>query len=485
MSSSRAAITTALCAVSAVAAVAAVTFAGFRIVPVNATTMGFVYLVTVLLIARSWGLVESVAASLVAATCLNFYFLPPILHFTIADPQNWVALFSFLMTAILVSKLSTTARLQTQTALDRQGEMEKLYALSRGILLIEPTGSVANQAAIQIARAFGFTGVSLYERSSGEIHRAGAEDLDSWDDQLREVALQSTFLQDPASNTVVTAIRLGADPIGSLALRGRPLPDSALQSLVNLVAIALERARTVEAANRADVARQSEQLKSTLLDAIAHEFKTPLTSIKAAATALLSSFAGSSAQKEYVTIVDEEADRLGRLVTEVIQMARIEAGRVYLNRRRESVVDLVSHALAALPPGSERPLHVDVARHLPPVEVDAELIELAVRLLIDNAVKYSPAGTPIAVSAHADGMRVVLSVRNEGPGIPETEQAKIFTKFYRAPETSRQIPGTGMGLAIARDIVQAHHGQIWVASSPGQGAEFCISVPLSPQEATA
>jgi two-component system sensor histidine kinase KdpD len=466
------------------AATAAVTYITFRAIPVNATTVGFVYLVSILLIARNLGLIESIAASVLATVCFNYFFLPPILKFTIADPQNWIALVAFLATAILVSKLSAQAREQTQAAIDRQTEMERLYALSRSILLIENDQSVAKQVARQIARAFEFTGVSLYERTTGEIYRAGAQDLPDWDDRLREVALQGSYLQDPASSTVVTAVRLGADPIASLALRGTLLSDSALQSLSNLVAIALERARAIEAANRADVARQNDQLKSTLLDAIAHEFKTPLTSIKAAATALLEgSFPGNSSQKELVTIVDEEADRLGRLVTEAIQMARIEAGRVSLNRQLEWPGEMVGRALAAVQPTlGDRPVRLEMAGTLPPVEADSELIELALRLLLDNAVKYSPAGSPISVAARLTGPRVVLSVHNEGPGIAEGDQTKIFGKFYRAPATSRNVPGTGMGLAIARDIVQAHQGQIWVESSPGKGAEFCISLPLALQE---
>ncbi len=475
---------TAFRAFAAVVSIVALTWVTFRLIPVNATTAGFLYLVTILFIARHGGLAESISASFAATVCFNFFFLPPILKFTIADPQNWVALFAFLATAILVSKLSATALDQTHAALARQTEMERLYALSRGILLIENDQSVAKQAARQIARTFDFGGVSLYERATGEIHRAGKQDMPEWDDRLKEVALQGTYLQDPATQTVVTAVRLGADPIASLALRGATLSDSALQSLSNLVAIALERSRAIEAANQADVARQSDQLKSTLLDAIAHEFKTPLTSIKAAATALLDiPLTANSSQKELVTIIDEEADRLGRLVTEAIQMARIEAGRVYLNRRLESAADIISHALAGLHSSiGERQIQIDVPASLPPVEADPELIELAIRLLMDNALKYSSPGSPISAGARLNGNRLILSVRNEGTGIPEAEQPRIFTKFYRAPKTSGNVPGTGMGLAIARDIVQAHQGQIWVESSPGEGAEFCISLPLSLQE---
>jgi two-component system sensor histidine kinase KdpD len=243
----------------------------------------------------------------------------------------------------------------------------------------------------------------------------------------------------------------------------------------------MERSRALAAANQAEVAWQSDQLKSTLLDAIAHEFKTPLTSIKAAATALLETpLTANPSHKELVTIVDEEADRLGRLVTEAIQMAHIDAGRVSLNRKLESAGDIVAHAIAAVNSTiGEHALKIDVPASLPRVEADAELIELALRLILDNAIKYSPPASPITIQARLANNRLVLGVHSEGPGISEADQPKIFSKFYRAPLTSGNVPGTGMGLAIARDIVQAHQGQIWVDSSPGQGAEFCLSLPLT------
>ncbi len=472
---------------ASMAAIGLVTFVAFRVVPVNATTVSLLYLFTVLLIARNWGLAESGTASFVATACLNFFFLPPVLHFSIADAQNWVALFAFLATAVVVSQLSTLARLQTQSAIDRQQEMERLYALSRNILLSNTSESVAKQVAAQVAQAFNFAGVSLYERSSGEIYRAGVADLRDWDDRLREVALQGIFLQDPATGTVVTAIRLGSQPIGSIALRGVMLPDSALQSVANLIAIDLERSRSIDAANRADVARQSEKLKSTLLDAVAHEFKTPLTSIRAAASALREDMASATPyQKELATIVDEEAAHLGRLVSEAIQMAQIEAGRVHLRRRLEPLREIVVRVLGSLPiENSGHTVATVLPEDLPPVNVDPELIELALRLVVDNAMKYSPANSPITVKAHHAESRLVIGVRSEGPGIPEAEQSKIFTKFYRPDGPSRQIPGTGMGLSIAREIVQAHQGQIWVESAPGIGAEFCISLPLAAMDVSA
>lgn len=474
----------ALRVLGALGVIAAITWLCFRLFPVNATTAGFAYLVAILVIASAWGLLESTVASLVAVLCFNYFFIPPVGTLTIADPQNWVALFAFLATSIIASQLSARAQQRTREALNRQHEMERLYALSRAILLTEANRAAPKQFAHQIAQIFDFSSVVLYERETGELHRAGPVDLPAVEDRLRQAALQGTLFHDEPSQTTVTSIRLGGQPIAGLALQGYMLSDGALQALSNLVAIGLEKVRGQEAASRAEAARQSESLKSTLLDAIAHEFKTPLTSIKAAASALLAdSLPKAEEQRELVTIMNEEADRLSRLVTEAIQMARLEEGRIQLNRRLERMDDLVRAALQQMRLVAEgRTIQARISNPLPVVEVDAQLMELAIRLLLDNALKYSPPEFPVTVGATTRENALVITVSDEGPGIAERDQARIFEKFYRGPNTRRQVPGTGMGLAIAREIVRAHGGEISVRSSAGKGSEFSISVPLAGQE---
>jgi two-component system sensor histidine kinase KdpD len=465
------------------AIIAAITWFCFRAVSVNATTAGFAYLVAILFIAAKWGLAESVAASIFAVLCFNFFFFPPIGAFTIADPQNWVALFAFLATSITASRFSMQARRRAQEALDSQREMERLYALSRSILLIGPAQPVPKQLATQIAQSFSASAVALYDGGSGTTYRSGPEDFPDPQDQLRQAASQGTLFRDEATGTVVTAIRLGGQPIGSVGVRGAALSDSVLQGLANLLAIGLERARTQEATSKAEAARQSDELKSTLLDALAHEFKTPLTSIKAASTAMLSSsMLKPEQQRELISVVDEEADRLSVLVTEAIQMARIEAGRVHLERASYPLHELVESALDKLKPMvRERSIDVNLASDLPAVLVDRELIEIALRQLIDNALKYSPRDSAVSVAAESSDGRVIISVRDRGPGIPDEEQSRIFEKFYRAEASRHQIPGAGLGLVIAREIIQVHGGEIWVESQPGQGSTFRFSLPtLSP-----
>lgn len=470
----------------ALSLIAAITFAFFRLIPVNATTVGFFYLVAILVIATVGGLIEATVSSITAMLCFNFFFLPPVGTFTIADPQNWVALFAFLTTALTASQLSDRLKRQRREALDRQHEMERLYALSRAILLTDTTQPTAMQIANQIAKAFECPAVALYDRKTSEVYLADRDafpNINAINSKLRESAIQSSVLKE-GDEILITPIRLGGEPIGSLALTHTFLSDAALQSLLNLVAVGLEKARAQEEVNRAQVARQSEELKSTLLDALAHEFKTPLTSIKAVTTDLLSNPEESLSQEQrgLVAIADEGADRLDRLVTEAIQLARIEGGKFQLNRGVHFPSSLLSAALRQTKSLTDgRDLKVQVEDNLPLVFVDAELIVLMLAHLIDNAVKYSRPGSPILIGAKADGKAVTIYVADQGPGITDDEQTRIFDKFYRG-RNGQHLKGTGMGLAIAREIMRAHGEEIWVKSSPDQGSEFSFSLPVAPVE---
>jgi len=440
----------------------------------NATTAGFLYLLVVLFSAARWGLAESTVASVLAVLGFNFFFLPPIGTLTIADVQNWVALLVFLATSVTASQLSATVRTQARQAVERQREIEQLYSLSRAILLLNPSGSVAQQIAAHIARLFEAPAVVLYDKQANLLYRAGPEDLPGIEEMLKDVASRGIEVRDPDRPLIITAIRLGADPIGSLALAVSPMSDSALQGVANLAAIGMERANAYEQANKAEAARQSDELKSTLLDAVAHEFKTPLTSIKAASTTLVSQPDIASAQgRDLLSIIDEEADRLSALVTEAIQVARLESGNLRLNRTISRVADLVAGAAEPLLRRLEGRLRLEIAPGLPPLHVDADLVQLALRQLIDNAVKYSPPGTSIRIRTQADESQVVFTVQDEGAGIPEEERKRIFDRFYRSSKNRYSVPGAGLGLAIASNIVKAHGGEIRV-----EGSSFHLSIPM-------
>lgn len=467
--------------VAVLAITAVITYFCFHLTPVNATTAGFAYLITVLLVATAWGLLEATVASIAAMLCFNFFFLPPTGTLTIADSRNWVALFAFLATAIVASQLSARAKRQAQEAMERREETERLYALSRAILLTEAGNRAPKEYAKEIAQIFDLSSVALYERDSVATYHAGPSELPGVEEKLREAATLGTLFGDDLTGVTVTPIHLGGQPIASLAISGRLLSDSALQAISNLIAIGLEKVRGQEAASQAEAARRSEELKSTLLDAIAHEFKTPLTSIKAAASALLLNTENSTEQQhELATIVNEEADRMAWLVTEAIQMARIEAGEIQLNRASSSLAELLSKALERLRLVTEdRTLDVRIDPNVPMIDADIELLGLAMRQVIDNALKYSPPTSAIHVWLSACENGINISIRDEGPGIPEVDQTHVFEKFYRGSNIRSKLAGTGMGLAVARQILRSHGGDIQLATSSEKGSEFIISVPVT------
>jgi two-component system sensor histidine kinase KdpD len=466
----------------AIAATAGITFLCFRLIPVNATTAGFCYLVEVLIIATVWGLREAVVTSLVAMLCFNYFFFPPVGTLTVADSRNWVALFAFLATSLIAGQLSARAKRRTREAIDRKEEMERLYALSRAILQAESQEPPGKRIAEQIVQTFQLPGVALDDHARGDIYFAGSEHLADLERVLRKGA-DGLIPPGPATPIVVSPVRLGGEEIGALAVWGCTLSETALQSVSNLAAIALDRARAQQVTAQAEAARQSQELKSTLMDALAHEFKTPLTSIKAAATALLSEAVPKlPAHQELLAIIDEDADRLSRLVTEAIQMARIEGGTLQLNRGLHAPAALISAALRDMKHRTEgRRLEMQIPENLPLVFVDAGLVHLALRQVIDNALKFSSPAGPLTIAARAEEGRLVISVADEGPGIPERELGRIFEKFYRSPG-HRRVAGTGMGLTVAREILRAHGGDIVVKNLPGTGSEFCLVLATAPPE---
>jgi two-component system, OmpR family, sensor histidine kinase KdpD len=460
--------------VGSIGAVALITALYSAILHVNPTTVALTYLIAILAVATAWGIFEATAASIVAVLCFNFFFLPPVGTFTIADPQNWVALVAFLATAIIASQLSGRARRREVDAAARQRDLERLYALSRALLLSDRGASTPGEIARHVADTFELETVGVYDQRSDTAAWAGVQEHADLNAGLREVARRGASIVDP-SGVAVIAIQLGGAPIGSVAVSKHGLSDTVLQSMANLVAIGLERARAVEATARAEAARESSELRATVLDALAHEFKTPLTAMKAASSDLLASESEGPRSHELAEIIDEELDRLSALVTDAVHMLRIDAGDFTMHLGHHQVAPIVEAALRRF----ER--HLDghqVIQHVPAglaVDADRDLLSLAFRQLLDNAIKYSPPTSTIEITAGGDGT-IEIGVRNSGAIIPERDQARIFERFYRGVQ-ARHVPGTGMGLAIVQQIARAHGGTLRVTSTPEAGTTFTLSFP--------
>lgn len=460
-------------------AVAAVTFVAYRVIPVNATTVGFAYLLLVLIIASTWGFFEASLASLFATLVFNFFFLPPVGTFTIADPQNWVALFSFLATSLIASRLSTKAKRRALDAFERQQDVERLYTFSRSILLSGRDEPFPNQLIRKLAETFALNAAVLYDRRTGAFYRAGPSDFEGLEDQLRDAALRGTSFSDAGANRTITAVRLGSEPIASLALQGVNMPDAVLQGVGNLVAIGIERARAQDLAHQIEAARQSEQLRTTLIDAMAHEFKTPLTLIKGATTSVL---AGrdrlSESTREQLTIADEEAEHLRELLDNAIEMARLNTAHIDVHLEVSNIEKIVHEVAISMQTEIDgRPLEIVAAEGVPLVPLDRRLVKLALKQVLDNALKYSPPDSAVAIRVRANGQAVFIDVTDHGAGISPEDNARIFERFYRGRSVRNRIPGSGLGLNIAYSIMQAHHGDLTVTSQPGE-TTFRMTLPV-------
>lgn len=468
------------------ALVGAITWAAFSGLHVNALIVGFVYVLAVLVVAAQWGLFEALVTSVAAMLCLNYFFLPPILSLTIADPQNWVALFAFMVTAVTASQLSARAQKQTAEAQARRAEVEQLYQLSLSLMLVDTTRDLGPQIAASIMNRFGFAAVAFCDGITEEIYIAGVDNGRFEPEMLRSVAVgkaswfvarRKLTLAD--REVIVVPVALGGHILGSLGAIGPALSEPAVQAIANLAAVALEHARQQISFGRLEVARQNERLRGILLDALAHDFLTPLTSIKSAISTVRSEYRHDAEESEFLSVVEEEADKLSEMVNEATDMARIEPGKPRIRRREVRVEDLIQSSLRRMKTMMDgRPVEVQIAEDIPSVNADPEMTGLALRQLLGNAVKFSPPETAIAISAGQAGDMVKVQVRDQGPGIAREEIELIFERFYRGKQVAGAIAGTGMGLSIANDIVSAHHGRLSVENDPGGGARFTLTLPV-------
>ena len=466
--------------------IAAITWIAFSLLKITALIVGFAYVLAVLAVAARWGLTESVVTSLVATLCLNYFFFPPILSITIADPQNWVALFAFMVTAITASQLSASVRSGATEAQARRVEVESLYQLSLSLLQADATKELGLRIAESIQKQFDCIAVAFCDRSNGAIYRAGSEDQSLDEEKIRALALGNEAWSLSRNALLPAGIEFLAMPValegrvlGSLGLIGTSFYEPALQAVANLAAVAIERARQQAALDRMEVARQNERLRSILLDALAHEFLTPLTSIKSAITAVRSEYTHEAEEGEFLAVVEEEADKLGEIINETTDMARIELGNLRLRRRQMQVLSLIEPSLVRMKTLLEgHKLYLRIQDDLSAVYADPEMIGLALRQLLGNAVKYSPPETDLVIYASQTGDTVTIRIRDWGPGIPTDELELVFERFYRGKKTQESVAGTGMGLSIARDIFGAHQGRLWVENAAGGGAQFSFTLPV-------
>ncbi|MGH9616353.1 MAG: sensor histidine kinase [Acidobacteriaceae bacterium] len=466
-------------------AVALIVWIYFSLLHVNHTTVSLTLLLYVLFVAGRWGLSNAIFTSLISTLALNFFFLPPIGKFTVADPQNWVSLSAFLITAVLSSRLSDHARNEAEEAKNQRIEMERLYDFSRQLLTTDNILDLLNSIPRIITATFFAEGTALLVNSRTAVYHSGRSSEAIGEETLRAAARERDIQRNEETRICLVPLMMGVRPIGALGILGKCPSKQSLEALGSMVAIAVERAGAVEQLGKAEAARESERIRSALLDSVTHELRTPLTSIMGAVTSLRSELQLSQQQRdELLSIIDEESGRLNRLIEEAVEMAQLDAHEVQLDLQLHPVRELVDQAVKnAQEIFQAHPISVRLPQEMQPVVFDLRMIEKVLHHLLENAAKYSPPGSPIFISAEETSDKLVLSVADRGVGIGMLEKSFIFDKFYRGTGQRYQVHGTGMGLAIAKAIVEAHGGNIDVTSQVGHGSVFSFELPSQPHPA--
>jgi two-component system sensor histidine kinase KdpD len=458
------------------AAVLAAAYCGLHL-HVNFAATGFLDLLIVVFVAMRSGFWEATITSLVALTCLNYFFVAPVYTLYVADPQNWVALITFESTVLLVSRLSIQMKQQARTATIERRRMEKLYELSRRTLLMNPQQSPGSQIVAQIRDVVQVDAVALFDAGLARVDATGA------DNPELEALARETYLQDRNVDQVdlmtwQRVLRPGTSSIGAIVLRGINLSPLLADSIASLTAIALERARAFEKQSHAEAARQSEKLRTAVLDALAHAFKTPLTAIRTASSGLLEAGHLDPAQEDLVTLIDEESEKLNALSTRLLQTAKLEASDTKLRKETVLVPQLIDEILARHSDQlGGRPTQVSIANQRCATYGDRELLGTAIMQFIDNAAKYSTPGSTIAIGVDDRDGEILISVHNEGSEVRAEDRERIFERFYRSPGSNHRASGTGLGLSITKEAAEVHRGRAWVKSEHGKGTTFFLSLP--------
>jgi two-component system, OmpR family, sensor histidine kinase KdpD len=462
---------------AALAGVGVCTWVSFHLGQSFAFT-GFLFLVLVVLVALYCGFWQATAVSIAAAASLDYFFVPPIFSFT-NSPANWVALGAFEFTALVISRLSLRARTQAFNAITRHRDIERLYETSRRILLLNGSRDFGNRLAALIRDTFELDGVELFDALSAVTFHSGSIPATA-ETKTREAYFLDSDVFDASSRSWYCVLRLGVRPIGSLALHGADLGKLAATALASLSGIALERFRAIEREAYAQAARRTEELRTAVLDALAHDFKTPLAIARTASSGLLAIGGLSELQIDLVTSIDRQAAQLDHLTSRLLAAARLESTEFKPHPEAVMLSGLLDLAFRRLDGEIDRSRFRIFGQGFEvPIYADPELMVTSLVQLVTNAVKYSDPGSPIDVTfAKSDG-RTVFRILSRGVVVKASERERIFERFYRSPDAGHAPAGTGLGLSIVKKIVEAHHGSVWAEGEKDYGTAFSISLPAA------
>jgi two-component system sensor histidine kinase KdpD len=456
-----------------------------------------IYLLGIIFVSLRFGYGPSIVAAVASVLLLDFFFVPPYLSFAVSDFHHVVMFGVMFVVAVVISHLTRRVRIQADDARYREGRTASLYDMSRDLAATRATPSLVSVAAQHVHDVFEAKVTVWLQTAERQLARVATGDLAFVEPEEQRAVVDWVFTNDkPAGRGTDTLATRGAlyvplrgaqGRIGVLGVEPkepRRFQDAEQRTLLDVfatqIASALERSRLADQAQQATLQVEAERLRSSLLSSVSHDLRTPLSVITGAASALLQTepTLTAEARRDLAETIHEEGRRLDRLVRNLLDMTRLASGAVKVAKEWQPIEGVIGAALGRLEEAlSGRKIEVRLAPDLPPVPIDGILVEQVFINLLENAAKYSPSGSPIDISVTSEGDRLVVEIRDRGPGIPKELMDRVFEKFYRLPREGAG-GGAGLGLAICRGIVEAHGGRIWTENGEGGGAVFRFGLPI-------
>jgi two-component system sensor histidine kinase KdpD len=440
------------------------------------------YLMIVLPTALLCGFWQAVIVSL-SAVVIHGIFTREVEMNLARDPANTVTLIVFVLVALVVSRLSSRVTGNAREAESWGNQMHDLYEFTRRTLQMNLHMEPGPQLAELVHEIFALEAVAVFDADLHTVYHAGI-----WHQDPQELAQNVYYFEssddEPETGVGRRVVRLGTVPVGSLVVRGNtsPLTNNAIASLI---AITFDRYRAFANESRIETERRTEQLRATVLDSLAHAYKTPLTAIRAASTGLGEMGHLSPGQAELVGLIDEQTSVLNELTTRLLTTARLDAGEITIHATPVAVGPMIEEVITSL---KERLASMKVVVDLEDEELvvfcDRQLMVMLLTQYIDNACKYSIYGTAITIRAVSSQNEVIFSVHSFGPVIPMEDRERIFDRYYRSSKHSNRASGTGIGLSVAKRVALIHSGYVWVTSEEMEGTTFYAAIPVESQKGT-
>lgn len=447
----------------------------------NLSAATSIHLFLVVVIAIRWGMWEATLVSILSVVCLDYFFTEPLFQFYMTDSHDWIALLVFESTALVVSSLSNQVSHHARELELRQGQQQKLYEFSQCILLLDRRAVVDQQLVDFMRSSLQAKGVALWNAYEMRQYKSG--ECDFSDDEVRSAYCDEANEDDLNTGVSRRVLRLGTRPIGSLFLCGHALDSDSVNAAASLAALAIEKARSFSTEASAEAAKQSEQLRSAILDGLAHAFKSPLTTIMASSSGLLAMNTLSGTEKKLVGLIDRHAGHLSDLANHLLLTAKLDGGDLKIKREKLGITRLIQSTVSESAQELDgHPINFQLSSEYTAAYADRKLLQMALFQVLDSAAKYSPPKSQVIIAVREESAELVIRIRNEGSFIPDSEREKIFQRFYRCSESAESISGTGIGLSVVRRITEAHHGRTWVESDHVNGTTFAIALPRLPKE---